>query len=62
LRVLTERGGIGRAEDFTRVKVGHIPPAQMIDVMIAGHDGMILEAAGRSESAVRDASCGILSR
>jgi threonylcarbamoyladenosine tRNA methylthiotransferase MtaB len=48
LRVLTERGGIGRAEDFTRVKVGHIPPAQMIDVVISGHDGMMLEAACRS--------------
>ena len=46
LRVLTERGGIAHAEDFTRVKVGDIPPAQMIDVIIGGHDGVMLEAAG----------------
>jgi hypothetical protein len=28
LRVLTERGGIGHAEDFTWVRVGDVPPAQ----------------------------------
>jgi threonylcarbamoyladenosine tRNA methylthiotransferase MtaB len=47
LQVLTERGGIAHAEDFTRVKVGDVPPAQMIDVVIAGHDGIMLEAASR---------------
>jgi threonylcarbamoyladenosine tRNA methylthiotransferase MtaB len=47
VRVLTERGGIGRTEDFSRVKVRGIPPAQMIDAVIAGHDGRMLEAAGR---------------
>jgi threonylcarbamoyladenosine tRNA methylthiotransferase MtaB len=46
LRVLTERGGIAHTEDFTRVKVGDVPPAQMIDVVIGGHDGVMLEAAG----------------
>jgi threonylcarbamoyladenosine tRNA methylthiotransferase MtaB len=46
LRVLTERGGIAHAEDFTRVKVGDVPPAQMIEVVIGGHDGVMLEAAG----------------
>jgi hypothetical protein len=46
LRVLTERGGIAHAEDFTRVKVGDVPPAQMINVVIGGHDGVMLEAAG----------------
>ncbi len=46
LRVLTERGGIAHAEDFTMVKVGDVPPAQMIDVVIGGHDGVMLEAAG----------------
>ncbi len=44
LPVLTERGGTGRTEDFTRVKVGDIPPSQMIDVVIAGNDGKMLEA------------------
>jgi len=44
LRVLTERGGIGRTEDFSRVKIGDVPPSQMIDVVIAGNDGKMLEA------------------
>ena len=46
LPVLTERGGTGRTEDFSRVKVGDIPPSQMIDVVIAGNDGKMLEARG----------------
>ena len=46
-RVLTERGGIARTEDFTRVRVGDVPPSQMIDVVIAGNDGKLLEARGR---------------
>jgi threonylcarbamoyladenosine tRNA methylthiotransferase MtaB len=45
-QVLTERGGTGRTEDFSRVKVGDIPPSQMIDVVIAGNDGKMLEAGG----------------
>ena len=48
LRVLTERGGIGRAGDFSRVKIGHVPPSQMIDVVIAGNDGKMLEAMVRA--------------
>jgi threonylcarbamoyladenosine tRNA methylthiotransferase MtaB len=47
LRVLTERGGIAHAEDFTRVKVGDVLPAQIIEVLIAGHDGIMLEVARR---------------
>jgi len=43
-RVLTERGGTGRTEDFTRVKIGDVPPSQMIDVVIAGNDSKMLEA------------------
>jgi threonylcarbamoyladenosine tRNA methylthiotransferase MtaB len=46
LRVLTERGGAGHTEDFTRVKVGAVPPSQMIDVVVAGNDGKMLEARG----------------
>jgi threonylcarbamoyladenosine tRNA methylthiotransferase MtaB len=45
LQVLTERGGIGRTEDFTRVKIGEVLPSRMIDVLICGNDGMTLEAA-----------------
>ncbi len=44
LRVLTERGATGRSEDFSRVKIGDVPPSQMIDVAIAGNDGKMLEA------------------
>ncbi len=46
-RVLTERGGIARTEDFTRVRVGNVPTSQMIDVVIAGNDGKLLEARDR---------------
>jgi len=46
-RVLTERGGTGRTEDFTRVRVGNVPPSQVIDVVIAGNDGKVLEASVR---------------
>jgi threonylcarbamoyladenosine tRNA methylthiotransferase MtaB len=48
LRVLTERGGIGRTEDFSRVKIGNIRFSQMIDVVIAGNDGKMLEAPVRA--------------
>jgi threonylcarbamoyladenosine tRNA methylthiotransferase MtaB len=44
LLVLTERGGTGRTEDFSRVKIGNIPPSRIIDVTIAGNDGKTLEA------------------
>ena len=43
-RVLSERGGTGRTEDFTRVKIGGVPPSQMIDMVITGNDGKMLEA------------------
>jgi threonylcarbamoyladenosine tRNA methylthiotransferase MtaB len=48
LRVLTERGGIGRTEDSSRVKIGDVPPSQMIEVVIAGNDGNMLEACVRA--------------
>jgi threonylcarbamoyladenosine tRNA methylthiotransferase MtaB len=48
LRVLTERSGIGRTEDFSRVKIGNIPPTQMIEMVIAGNDGKMLEAKVRA--------------
>lgn len=48
LRVLTERGGFGRTEDFTRAKVGDVLPSQMIEMVIAGNDGKTLEAMVRA--------------
>ena len=48
LRVLTERGGTGRTEDFSRVRIGHVPPSQMIDMVITGNDDKMLEARGRA--------------
>jgi threonylcarbamoyladenosine tRNA methylthiotransferase MtaB len=48
LPVSTERGGIGRTEDFTRVKIGELPPSQMIDMVITGNDGKMLEAMVRA--------------
>ncbi len=47
LRVLTESGGTGRTEDFSRVRIGDIPPSQMIEMFITGNDGKMLEAKGR---------------
>ncbi|WOJ91083.1 tRNA (N(6)-L-threonylcarbamoyladenosine(37)-C(2))-methylthiotransferase MtaB [Methylocapsa polymorpha] len=45
LRVLTERGGIGRAEDFSRVRLADQPPSRMLDVEISGADGAALDGA-----------------
>ncbi len=46
LNVLTERGGVGRAEDFTTVRLAaETPPGEMRTVAIAGHDGRMLLAA-----------------
>jgi len=50
LRVLTERGGAGHTEDFTRVRVGDLRPSQMIDVVIAGNDGKMLQTMDRDEA------------
>jgi len=45
-RVLTERGGIARTEQFTPVRLStHAEPGQIVDVTIAGHDGQRLLAA-----------------
>jgi threonylcarbamoyladenosine tRNA methylthiotransferase MtaB len=45
-RVLTERGGIGRTEQFTPVRLTMpVEPGVLLDVMIAGHDGRRLLAA-----------------
>jgi threonylcarbamoyladenosine tRNA methylthiotransferase MtaB len=45
-RVLTERGGIGRTEQFTPVRLTTpVEPGLLLDVTIAGHDGRQLLAA-----------------
>ncbi len=44
LTLLTERGGIARAEDFTRVRLGPVPAGRLINAEIAGHDGTMLLA------------------
>jgi threonylcarbamoyladenosine tRNA methylthiotransferase MtaB len=45
-RVLTERGGIGRTEQFTPVRLTMpVEPGLLLDVTIAGHDGRQLLAA-----------------
>src|SRR5262245_15658231 len=45
-RVLTERGGIGRTEQFTAVRLNApVEPGVMMDVGIAAHDGKQLIAA-----------------
>ena len=45
-RVLTERGGMARTEQFTPVRLnGSVPPGLMLDVAVTGHDGRQLLAA-----------------
>jgi threonylcarbamoyladenosine tRNA methylthiotransferase MtaB len=39
IRVLAERGGTGRAEDFTPAATPGAEPGTMIDARVAGHDG-----------------------
>jgi threonylcarbamoyladenosine tRNA methylthiotransferase MtaB len=43
LRVLTERGGIGHAEDFSAVRIGPGEPSRLVDVEICASDGKTLE-------------------
>lgn len=44
--VLTERGGIGRTEQFTSVRLPEKPePGLLLDLTVAGHDGRHLLAA-----------------
>ncbi len=39
LTLLSERGGIGRAEDFTPVKLAGAEPGRLLRTTICGHDG-----------------------
>jgi threonylcarbamoyladenosine tRNA methylthiotransferase MtaB len=45
LRVLGERGGMARAEDFTLVRGSGAAPGALREVSIAAHDGSVLIAA-----------------
>ncbi len=46
LRVLTERGGLARAEDFTPLRLSReTPHGQMLDVTVTGHDGRELSGS-----------------
>jgi threonylcarbamoyladenosine tRNA methylthiotransferase MtaB len=46
LLVLTERGGIGRTEQFTAVRLAQpAAPGMLLDVAVSGHDGRQLLAA-----------------
>ncbi len=45
VEVLAERGGTGRAPDFTPVATGGIAPGTLASFVIAGHDGRKLHGA-----------------
>ena len=45
LRVLSERGGLGRAADFTCVRTNDAPPGLMLDVAIERDEGKALAGA-----------------
>ncbi|MBG0809752.1 MiaB/RimO family radical SAM methylthiotransferase [Methylosinus sp. H3A] len=42
LRVLTEKGGMARAEDFTPLRTPDAEAGRMLDVRVTGHDGKAL--------------------
>jgi threonylcarbamoyladenosine tRNA methylthiotransferase MtaB len=42
LRILAERGGVARAEDFTLVRTPGAVAGEMIDICVTGHDGAAL--------------------
>ena len=42
LRVLTERGGTGRAEDFTLARTGGLGAGEIVAMRVTGHDGTAL--------------------
>ena len=44
LRVLAERGGLARAEDFTLARTPGASAGAMFDVCVTGHDGKALVA------------------
>lgn len=47
VRVLSERGGIGHAEDFSAVRIGPVEPSRLLEVAIVASDGKMLEGTIR---------------
>jgi threonylcarbamoyladenosine tRNA methylthiotransferase MtaB len=45
LAVLTERGGLARAADFTPMRTPGAEPGQMLEMIATGHDGRALTGA-----------------
>jgi threonylcarbamoyladenosine tRNA methylthiotransferase MtaB len=45
LRVLTERGGMARTEDFTLARISDVDAGQIVTALITGHDGKCLIAS-----------------
>jgi threonylcarbamoyladenosine tRNA methylthiotransferase MtaB len=45
LTLLAERGGVARAEDFTKVRIEGADAGRIIEMTIAGHDGEMLGCA-----------------
>lgn len=45
LTLLTERGGIARAEDFSKVQITGVDAGHLIEAKISGHDGGVLNAS-----------------
>ena len=43
-RILIEREGIGRAEDFTLASISGGEPGNIVEAEMAGHDGQLLLA------------------
>jgi threonylcarbamoyladenosine tRNA methylthiotransferase MtaB len=46
LKLLCERGGIARAEDFTKVRIAGVEAGAVVEREIMGHDGEMLTASG----------------
>jgi threonylcarbamoyladenosine tRNA methylthiotransferase MtaB len=42
LEFLTERGGVGRARDFTLARMPDAPAGKLVEASVAGHDGRAL--------------------
>ncbi|MGP0058733.1 MAG: tRNA (N(6)-L-threonylcarbamoyladenosine(37)-C(2))-methylthiotransferase MtaB [Beijerinckiaceae bacterium] len=45
LRVLTERGGMARTEDFTLARISDVDAGKIVEALITGHDGKCLIAS-----------------
>jgi threonylcarbamoyladenosine tRNA methylthiotransferase MtaB len=45
VQVLGERGGIGRAEDFSPVRIGEQARGLIVETTITGHDGAVLDCS-----------------